>query len=498
MSLFIDEKEINSFHFVGILGIGMSAIAQYLVKDCVISGSDRSVNGNSEDEIILKSQGISLFLQDGSGISPKTQALVVSTAIENDNPDIKKANELNIPILHRSEVLAAIVKKHRTISITGTSGKSSVSAMIFHILDFAGKKPSFIGGANLHSLRGTTVGAYCIRPKTAANGRMQYAPTLGNAFRGDGEFLVIEADESDGTVVRYFPEISVLLNISRDHKEVGEVVDLLKTASAQSKLTIFNKDDEHFTDFNGKTFGFSREADYFPIRYSCAENSSTFTYCDCGKGGFKTHPYGDGASTGEKCFAPTQNTTFVLNFTGEHTIKNALAALAVCKELGIDEKTIAEALATYSGIARRFDKYPASKNILVIDDYAHNPDKISAAISAAKMRKTPLSVVFQPHGFGPLKFMFDDLKTMFSEYIGENDKLYLLPTFYAGGTADTSTDSDKLADELGDKNRFVFVENREKLTEILKKEVKENETILICGARDNSLAVFAKDLAESL
>jgi UDP-N-acetylmuramate--alanine ligase len=450
MSLFINEKEINSFHFVGILGIGMSAIAQYLIKDCRVSGSDRSIC-DSDDETILKNQGISLFLQDGSGISKQTQALVVSTAIENDNPDIKKANELNIPVLHRSEVLAAIVKNHFSISVTGTSGKSSVSAMIFHILDFAGKNPSFIGGANLHSLRKKNL--------------------LGNAFRGDGEILVIEADESDGTVVRYFPKISVLLNISRDHKEISEVLSLLKTASSQSDLTIFNKDDKNFTDFCGKSFGFSRDADYFPIRYSLGENSSTFTI---------------------------GNATFVLNFTGEHTIKNALAAFAVCKELGIEDKIISAAFATYGGIARRFDKYPASKNILVIDDYAHNPEKIAAAISAAKMRKTPIHTVFQPHGFGPLKFMFDDLKIMFQNSINKDDKLYLLPTFYAGGTADKSVDSDKLADELGDKNRFVFVENRQKLTEILKTCVKENETVLICGARDNSLAVFAKELAQML
>jgi UDP-N-acetylmuramate--alanine ligase len=457
MPLFINEKELKNFHFVGVLGIGMSAIAQYLAKDCQISGSDRSIGSavNAEDEKILKSQGISLFLQDGSGITPKTQALVVSTAIENDNPDIKKANELNIPIFHRSEVLAAIVKKCCTISVTGTSGKSSVSAMIFHILDFAGKNASFIGGANLHYLRKKGL--------------------LGNAFRAENsnekEILVIEADESDGSVVRYFPKISVLLNISRDHKEIAEVVSLLKTASNQSNLTIFNKDDENFTDFCGKTFGFSPKADFHPIRWSCAENSAAFTI-------------------GE--------TSIVVNFTGNHTISNALAAFAVCTELKIEPNVIAEALQTYSGIARRFDKYSAKNGILVIDDYAHNPDKISSAIFAAQMRKSPVSVVFQPHGFGPLKFMFDDLKEMFAKTLREEDKLYLLPTFYAGGTADKSVDSDKMADELGDKNRFIFVESREKLSEILKKSVKENESVLICGARDNSLAVLAKNLAESL
>ena len=463
MSLFIDEKEINEFHFVGILGIGMSAIAQYLSKNCAVGGSDRSVGNsqNIDDEEILKRQGISLFLQDGSGICAKTQAVVVSTAIENDNPDIKKANELNIPIFHRSEILAAIVKKCFSISVTGTSGKSSVSAMIFHILDFAGFCPSFIGGASLHSLRekGLWGNAFCGKKCPVSNEKIK-----------NREILIFEADESDGSVVRYFPEISILLNVSRDHKEIPEVVSLLKTASSQSNLTIYNKDDKNFEDFCGKSFGFSRASDYFPVRYSCAENSSAFT--------------------------TKSGASFVLNFTGEHTIKNALAAFAVCSYLGIDDEIIAGALATYGGISRRFDKYFASRNILVIDDYAHNPEKICAAVSAAQMRKKPVWVVFQPHGFGPLKFMFDDLKNMFLQTLRPIDKLYLLPTFYAGGTADKSIDSNSLADELGDKSRFVFVESRRELGEILKNCVKENETVLICGARDNTLSVFAKDLAE--
>jgi len=465
MSLFIEEKEIGSFHFVGILGIGMSAIAQYLAKDCVVGGSDRSLGGNSasmEDEKILKNQGISLFLQDGSGISEKTQAIVVSTAIEGDNLDIKKANELKIPVFHRSQVLSAIVKKCFSISVTGTSGKSSVSAMIFHILDFAGYRPSFIGGANMHSLRKKGL--------------------LGNAFYGENcpisnekinnrEILVFEADESDGSVVQYHPEISVLLNVSRDHKEISEVVSLLKTASNQSKLTIYNKDDKNFDGISGKSFGLSRNADYFPIRYSFAENSSTFT---------------------------TENASFTLNFTGEHTIKNALAAFAVCTELGIDGKIIAAALASYGGIARRFDKYFASKNILIIDDYAHNPEKISAALSAAQMRKSTVWLIFQPHGFGPLKFMFGDLKNMFLHSLRPIDKLCLLPVFYAGGTADMSVNSETFVNELGDGGRFFYVESREKLSDFLKKSVKENETVLICGARDNSLSIFAQDLVKIL
>ena len=203
MSLSIDGRNFSSLHFAGIMGSGMSAIAQYLAwSGHAITGSDRIAFADEMKETKEKLErcGCILFPQDGSGITAATEALVISTAIEDDNADIAAARKRGIPILHRSDVLAAIVASHRTIAVCGTSGKSTVTALIFEILRACGKSPSVITGANLI--------------------RLNEEGLLGNAFKGDSGILVIEADESDGTLVKYRPEKAVFLNISKDHKSV--------------------------------------------------------------------------------------------------------------------------------------------------------------------------------------------------------------------------------------------------------------------------------------
>ena len=201
----------NSYFFIGVAGVGMSAIAQYLVgKGVAVSGSDRQfgefLNGNAEKPLVmsqLEDCGIKCFAQDGSGVVEGLTAVVVSTAIEDTNPDLKRAKELGVPVMHRSEMLAKISKEARTIAISGTSGKSTVTAMVYHILDYAGLQPSVMTGAGLVNLQ--------------AQGK------IGNAVSGKGEWLVAEVDESDGTLVRYEPEIGVILNIDKDHKEISEL-----------------------------------------------------------------------------------------------------------------------------------------------------------------------------------------------------------------------------------------------------------------------------------
>src|SRR5512136_1508679 len=191
------------------MGSGMSAIAQYLAwEGRAITGSDRIAFAHEMKETKEKLErcGCLLFSQDGSGVTAATEALVISTAIEEDNPDIAAARKRGIPIVHRSDVLAAIVASHRTIAVCGTSGKSTVSALIFEILRACGQSPSVIAGANLTCLHEEGL--------------------IGNAFKGDSGILVMEADESDGTLVKYRPAEAVFLNISKDHKPVAETLEL--------------------------------------------------------------------------------------------------------------------------------------------------------------------------------------------------------------------------------------------------------------------------------
>ncbi len=445
MSLSINNQSYNSLHFTGILGIGMSAIAQFLAADMKITGSDRGCGSEAVafPETALRSLGCGIFPQDGSGIDQTCGGVVISTAIEESNPDLIRARELNIPVLHRSEILAAIVNSYRTISVTGTSGKSTVSAMIFHVLRECGIDASYIGGANLHALRDLGM--------------------IGNGFRGSSDVLVIEADESDGTVVRYHPELSVLLNISRDHKEEQEVEAMLTTAASQSSFVVKNGEDVRLTAIKGTTFGFGCNNDFFPDTFASSPHGVTGT--------IKSEP-------------------FSVQFPGNHTVSNILATVAAVHYFGVELSHALTALSSYRGIERRFDRYPVSETITVIDDYAHNPEKLAAAIRAAQELSPAVTAIFQPHGFGPLKFMYDDLKTMFAEVIRPSDRLIFLPTYYAGGTVDKSVDSDSLSAELSES----VVVNREDLPQYLRTTRRDPDAIILLGARDPSLPILAREI----
>ena len=449
MSLSINNTKYESFHFIGIFGIGMSAIAQYLAPSCTISGSDRSLDSSETSDMQqgLLACGCSLFDQDGSGVSASTSALVISSAIEATNPDIVAAQKFGIPTLHRSEVLAAIVAQSDTISVTGTSGKSTVSALIYHLLDSCGQNPSYISGAKLHGL--------------------QEKGLIGNAYKGEGP-LVIEADESDGTVINYHPTLSVLLNISKDHKEISEVQALLEQAATQSKKVLYNGDDQYLTQITGTSFGLSDTCTIIPSDYGTDATKSWFTL---------------------------EGTTFTIPQPGMHTVLNGLAAYGAATEYGCSASDLVTAFASYKGIERRFDHYPSVRGIEVIDDYAHNPEKIAAAITAAQLISPSVSVLFQPHGFGPLAFMFEDLIEMFKKVIRPGDTLVILPVFYAGGTVDRTISSKTLVDNLTQVS--ASLKSKEEYLEECSTE-KDNAVVLLLGARDPGLPAYAQEIAREI
>lgn len=218
----------------------MSALAQYSKWiGLSVSGSDRMLDSPDTEPIKsgLEAVGCKLFPQDGSGINRSVQAVCISTAIEESNPEIAAARAFNIPIIHRSDLLASFVSSRKTIAVAGTSGKSTVTAMIFEFLSHCGKSPSLISGANLL--------------------RLQKDGLIGNAFFGNSDFLVIEADESDGSLVKYSPFISVILNISKDHKPVPEVLGMFSRLASQSKVTVINADDNGLSGIEAEPQVFS-------------------------------------------------------------------------------------------------------------------------------------------------------------------------------------------------------------------------------------------------
>jgi UDP-N-acetylmuramate--alanine ligase len=456
LSLLLKNKEYLSCHFVGILGAGMSALAQYLHWGSVaVTGSDRLANNESTQRIrdIFESIGCRIFPQDGSGITPETGAVVVSTAIEDTNPDCIRARALGIPVFHRSDVLAACVNAKRALAIAGTSGKSTVAALLFHLLAACGRAPSLITGANLHALIDKGY--------------------IGNAFRGTSDLLVIEADESDGSLVKYRPSISVFLNLSKDHKPVAETHSLFTALARQSQQVFCNADDPALQAIPATaSFGFSAHADFSPDTHTTDTLSATLT-----KG----------------------NIVYTIPFPGKHTLSNLLAALQVCSFLLCDPPELAAAVSTYAGIQRRFDRIPTTRGTLVIDDYAHNPEKISAVLHTVQQMTQHVFALFQPHGFGPTKFLLQEFIEMFKRELRESDTLYLLPIYYAGGTVTRDISSRDIAEGLaGCSAAIITPDIRDDVIHHIASHAQRDAVVISMGARDPTLPSFAQKIAHAL
>lgn len=453
-------KDFQNVFFIGVAGVGMSAIAQYLKgigKE--VSGSDRYFHPGEYNKTKeqLEAEGIKCFLQDGSGITEKTDIIVVSTAIEDTVYEVQKAKELGIPIIKRSELLSIIAKSKKTIAVAGTSGKSTTSAMLFQILLDANFEPSIISGAGLTSI--------------IKQGK------IGNAAVGKGEWLIIEADESDGSVVQYHPEIGLLLNIDKDHQEIDELIELFTIfKSNTNSLFIVNQSNTLAKSLSANLeidFGFeNKEAGYSAENFKQDGLSLTFEI---------------------------QNQKFQMNSLGQHSVENATAAIAVANQIGIDLKTCAESLSKYEGIYRRHQILGQKNGVWVIDDYAHNPAKCAASIKACQPLAEKVIAWFQPHGYKPTRFLKDDFIQEIADSLRLQDEIWMSEIFYAGGTAVKDISANDLVEGITAKGKKAhFVEDRNDLLEALKPELKEGTVLLLMGARDPSLEEFCKNLYENL
>jgi UDP-N-acetylmuramate--alanine ligase len=448
----IDITAIRNFFFIGIAGDGMSAIAQYLSGlGKKVSGSDRQFSNETKllRQVQLEEEGITCYQQDKSGINDAIELVVVSTAIEPTVPEYIKALELNIPVVMRSDLLATISKTKKTIAVGGTSGKSTVTAMIYHILNATGCHPSLISGAGLVSL--------------------QEKGKIGNAVAGKGDYLVIEADESDGSIVKYAPEIGILLNIDKDHKETEELKHLFLHFKKQSKQFIVNRSHSEALAFSQQaTNDFGRTAD------------SGFRISDFEQKGFQIKFKINGIP-------------FELKQIGMHNAENAAAAVAACSQAGISVESCAESLKSFKGIYRRHQIVGMRNGITLIDDYAHNPAKLSASIKACQLKGVRLFVWFQPHGFQPTRFLKEEFIKEIAEALRSEDEIYMSEIYYAGGTVEKDISSEDLIKGIllkGKKAEYLPV--REALPEVLKLKLQTGDIVLLTGARDPSLSKFAE------
>ncbi len=491
----LKSEGVVSYHLVGIGGVGMSVIAQLLrAQGYTVTGTDRNYDGlvktiplrqvelGSHSHLFsaLEYHGIKLFLQDGSGINGVTNFLVVSSAIEEDNPDIKKAREKDVPIIKRADLLAENFNNLYGIAIGGTNGKTTASGMVGWILDYAGLDPTIL------------IGGY-IKNYATDN-------TPGNAKVGKSTLIVIEADESDGSVVNYNPKIGVITNISKDHKPEDELLQLFSTfANNTTETLIIN-------------------ADCPKLRNITLRSKNVITYGSSPEAKMRikdviSHPLGSKFKI--------DGTTFEINIRGLYNVSNAAAAISVARSLGISDDTTSAALKTFKGISRRMDLIGEANGIKIIDDFAHNPEKIMAAIDAARLGGVErLIIVFQPHGYSPTNFLKEELITAFKTKLSSDDVLFMPEIFYAGGSANKNISSKDIIERLcHDGINAFYIPDRNDIVDEIRKVLNNspsicrgtlqrtptaegkdqaNTTIIVMGARDDTLTTFCHDIVRRL
>ena len=419
-------------HFIGIGGVGMNGLAQLAaLSGDSVSGSDRGYNPASALFQSLEGLGIRIFPQDGSGIDSQTDLAVYSTAIESDNPDLLKARKLGVPLLHRAEFLQRLVGDAKLVAVAGTAGKTTTTGLLGWIFEQLGLDPSVYNGA------------------AVLNWKKPGIP--GNIRKGASNLWIIEADESDKSLLNFHPAHSIITNISKDHYELDELNRIFERFESQtSGITIRGQSVNLGIFLNSRT-------DPFSFRFEGIE--------------------------------------FVVPMIGRHNLENAQCAVRLCAAMGLDLERVRDALARFEGIERRLEIAGEPEGIRIIDDYAHNPAKIAAALEAAgQTGNGRVHAYWRPHGFAPLHQNQDELVEVFRQRPPES--LFILPVFYAGGTVQrktTAADFVRRLQSAGVPARLV--PGYAALERALKQCARPGDTILGMGARDPQLPLFAKQLA---
>ena len=462
--------QAKSYFFCGIGGSGMLPLASIVrARGYQVEGSDRSLDqGRVADKFaFLERQGIRLHPQDGSGVRSADQLLVTSAAVEESVPDVQAARRLGAEHLTRPQLLARLFNAAPTgIAVGGTSGKSTVTGMIGWILHALGKAPTVMNGAVMKNF---------VTPETP----------FASALVGGGDLFVSEVDESDGSIALYEPRIAVLNNVTLDHKEMDELRRLFRDFVGRAETAVLNLDDPetallaaHVQPGKRVTFGFGPAAD---LQAAAVEEQPLSIRFDAVE-----------RRTGE-------TVPVALAVPGRHNVSNALAALAAVRACGIGLQEAADALAGFSGLRRRFEVVGTRSDISVIDDFGHNPDKIAATLDTLHAFPGRLLVLFQPHGYGPLKVLGQALIETFAGKLAPEDILILTDPVYHGGTVDRSVGSDAVVSGVTAAGRNAeHVPDRGQAGERLAALARPGDRIVIMGARDDTLSQFAADLLERL
>ena len=471
----------EKLHFVGVGGIGMSALAQMARSlGHEVTGSDRALHAPENSAIFqaLCAQGVRLCEQDGSvyeNFIP--DAIVYSTAIEEDNPDFRKAPE-GTERIHRSVALERSIQElhvQTSFAVAGTCGKTSVSAWLAEALAHLGQDPGVITGGLVNAFRSDTL--------------------AGNYRKGAGNYFVIEADESDKSLLNYPTDAALILNIGTDHYSKEELAHVFGEFAASALRIAVLEDRAYRTicEFRGKNFLpehletliFSMDPDA-PVQID--------RHRVIRLNGF--------SSTRDGAYAAMDGHAKIrLPGPGLYTAANALAVYTALLALGFAPDDAIRSVETFHGVWRRFNAAGINRcGARVFDDYAHNVEKILSCIEAGReLSSGRVIALFQPHGYKPFGFMRDELFSALEKNLGENDRFVLMPVFYAGGSSSFSPTAQEVAAEYRDKSlhpeRYLTFPDRQSAQEYLRKQSAAGDVILVMGARDNSLSNWARTIA---
>lgn len=453
------------YFFVGIGGSGMMPLAMILAgQGASVSGSDRSLDAGRlpvkfED---LKKRGVALFPQDGSGVAAG-QIVVASAAIEATVADMVAAEAAGCERMTRAELLASLFNAApMSIGVAGTSGKSTVTGMIGWILHATGRDPTVMNGAVM---------------KNFANPDAPFA----SALVGQGDAFVSEVDESDGSIALYWPKVAVLNNVSLDHKSLEELRALFGDFAAKAVTTVVNVGDAESAALamaieRKLTFAVEGAADLV------ARNLAPEAYAI----GFDLEFQG-----------ATHRVS--LGVPGKHNVANALAAIGAAYAAGVPIGEAVVAIEGFAGLKRRFELVGEAGGVAVIDDFGHNPDKIAATIDTLRAFPGRLLLMFQPHGYGPLKVMRRELVAMFASKLAADDLLVLPDPVYHGGTTSREvTSADIVADVAAAGRTALHIPERAAAAAHLVANARPGDRIVLMGARDDTLSLLAAEMVQQL
>ena len=438
------EQTFNHVHFIGIGGIGMSAVAEVMLeRGYTISGSDL----NESDQVqMLRGRGATIYVpQRAENITDDIDLVVRSTAIQENNVEYKAALEKEIPVVHRSEMLGYLMQSQKAICVAGSHGKTTTSSMIALCLEKNGLDPTIVVGGVISDIG-------------------------SNAKNGQGEWFVAEADESDGSFINLLPWYAVITNIEEDHldhyKDIVEIREsfkqFLNKTNPEGRCLLCADNDESFgiasqSPVPMKTYGFHERSQYR----------------------IKNH-----SQVGMKNEADIYNGDrflghLVLQVPGKHNISNATAAVVACMDVGLTFEEVASVLKDYKGTRRRFQHQGTVNDISVYDDYAHHPTEIAATLDAARaMHETGRIVaIFQPHRYSRTQF----LATSFAEALSQADEVMLLDVFPAGEAPIEGVSSQLIVDQI-DPDKHAQVVNDEYLTSGFISTLQPGDLVLVLGA----------------